>query len=836
MPGPQRQSSAHPIAGPFDPFLWGLGVRIAGERPGLFSTALWLKDGSNWVTPERNEVPPSVVCNSALPELSYYALDYRSPGARAAFHATERWAVIQPDAQHEWAYLFFHRPPDSGMSLNLPAEGGLVLDGAGYGEIRARILKGHGKGRPGVVHPREASSGRALGGGFGLFPGDTVSFAFDTPGAWPDCPVVMRYHLSRPGLFVRLTIDDKAVFEGELPVTSRHEAVKFDWYELGRLNLAPGRHILRLEAAHSARLPLSASFMLDCVYLSPFLNPTKQEACSFPQEVVLYGEHDTIFMERITPGTPTVAGLRTQGRIRLTDVAQALSEFDPENRGALGPANAPCAAVVLEPGAGLFAAWGQNRAEVNERLQEAGDTGIPEDLSGRASSIPGALPAAPACEIRAADITAASLLSGVVYPVPGSLSEVPFFRTGIDLLPLQAEGGWQAAALVPVDMSRALEAVSLILPRADEMGPLFQNGPSIPTQVFAVWEVFQQTGDVRVLKAFYPGLFRQFSDLAQNEREGFPAWTFRFSGNPLGERYPPAAHVAEKAPYPEYSSPATLGLLSAAAGLLETAAGLLGHSEEAALFAGACSHFTRLLTEEMYDEDAGYFSYIDEWKREHLRDRQGGNLNLGLEGVLPIGSGRLPLRIEEHLLDHLFDEQHLWRGFGFGSISRSASCYREEDDLIRPAWQWFLFKYLLWKGEAAKALNLARAFATAWLSAVAGCGYLPEALMPDRSPVGCAVGGSGLGLLFFSSLRLWGFVTAGLFTVLRDIERSERRLSFSVTEAHPHRQSSILVCLPDGNYRVRAGDEEGLAEAVDGVLVLIMQSGPEPTPVVITPL
>ena len=135
--------------------------------------------------------------------------------------------------------------------------------------------------------------------------------------------------------------------------------------------------------------------------------------------------------------------------------------------------------------------------------------------------------------------------------------------------------------------------------------------------------------------------------------------------------------------------------------ILRHASALLGLGEEArydediASLGGALQKYA-------WDETAGYFGYVthgaDGTPDGILRDENGVNFNMGLDGAEALLAGICTPKQEETLAAHIMDPARMWTDCGISTVDRTAPYYRVDGYWNGAVWmphQWFVFLAML---------------------------------------------------------------------------------------------------------------------------------------------
>lgn len=351
---------------------------------------------------------------------------------------------------------------------------------------------------------------------------------------------------------------------------------------------------------------------------------------------------------------------------------------------------------------------------------------------------------------------AATVLTNVVYPIYMRRQYVRHFAPGRWWDSLYTwDSGMIGLGLTEVDPASAEDCLGAYLTGpGDPHSAFLHHGTTVPTQQYLAAELLSRQGRGRFAH-WYPGLREQYRFLAGEHPESrtrMPTGLlnpFAYFYNSGGwDDYPAQAathrrglaesvcpmvttsHVirvakllllatAEVADTPDVSEAEAerpLSMPSGVGGVTWPEAlqdDVAGYAEDIARMSSA--------VQQCWDPDAGYFGYArhtsDGTFAGLLRDDDGVNLNMGLDGVYPLVAGACAPSHIEALLEKLFDPDHLWTDIGLSTVDRSAPYFDLNGYWNGQVWvahQWFLFKAMLDLGRAELAQRIADSVLKVW--------------------------------------------------------------------------------------------------------------------------
>lgn len=416
-------------------------------------------------------------------------------------------------------------------------------------------------------------------------------------------------------------------------------------------------------------------------------------------------------------------------------------------------------------------------------------------------------------------VTAAAYTT-ICYPQDLLAERVKHFAPGAFFPTLYLwDAGIQSLGLASHDPQHALENVNVYLPPLDDPKPVILHGSVLPTQIFAWWEIYQQTNDSQVLAALYPKIRRYYRFMAGKENSQMDPfgtgllcpWAY-FYNSAGWDDYPAQAHVADQGLGQKVSPVANTAYTIRAARLLALAAEILGRENDSGEYQADVNRSSEALHTFSWDRESGYFGYVVDETKAHLKAPDGSNFNRGLDGVSPLVAGLPAGDVRQRLIDNCTDPTRLWTDLGLSTVDQSASYFSTAGYWNGAVWiahQWFFFKAFLDCGEFDLARRLAKQVASAWKNAVAQHrGQTFEALHISTR--------RGIGTPHFNALSLPvvplyqavlepGHLTAGFDTVRRNTKFSpeDRRLEAEIANPLRPGPAGVLAVMDrPGTYEI----------------------------------
>ena len=291
------------------------------------------------------------------------------------------------------------------------------------------------------------------------------------------------------------------------------------------------------------------------------------------------------------------------------------------------------------------------------------------------------------------------------------------------------DSGFIGLALLDLDFTRAVENLNAYLSTKDNTTNAFVlHGTPLPMQIFLLFELWNRSCNLEMLKHFYPRVKRMYDYLAGHTagsktrshcNEPFICTWDYFYNSGGWDDYPPQW---ERFTYPEKYNviPAisSSGIIRAAK-LLKLLAQVLG--EETDIYDKDIEELTNSLQKYSWDEECGYFSYVNIDKDGNpdgfFRYVDGSNYNMGLDGTSPLIADAVTLEQKNILWEKVQSKEHLWTNAGISTVDISASYYTPDGYWNGCVWmphQWLLWKAALNDGMGKFAEKIAKTALNLW--------------------------------------------------------------------------------------------------------------------------
>ncbi|MEW5956191.1 MAG: hypothetical protein AB1801_00585 [Chloroflexota bacterium] len=657
---------------------------------------------------------------------------------------------VQNLALHAAAWLNF--PPKETNSnealqmcrLDLPP-GGVWVDALNYHTLQTIRIEpqanltydGHIRGE---IREHGFVNGVGLGQGFGLEPGDRVSYRFTVAQARPKVCLLLRYRLKQ-GSLLRLKLSGLV----ETVIELKGDGVLTN-YRLGLTNVPPGEVGLTLTSAGGAAIELDGLALLppgeaDAIRFVPVVWNPRPEWLAGPrpaETLILKYEHVDNFYGLAWGAQPSV--LR---QFLCQDLDWVMRNRVHEHVATTLPGpgeghftNVLMQPIFLEPHTerviyGLVCAGSQE--EVYRQLA-AFDPTSPEwaplfEQAGRKTS--DSLSPKPSGKTYrfSQERMAATVATNIVYPVRTRGTWIRHYTPGRWWDSLYTwDSGFIGLGLLELDTDRAIDTLNAYLTEPGERDAAFiHHGSLVPTQFYLFHELWNRTQSPELLAYFYPRL-QQYHRLMAGRLGSsttrslksnlLKTWDYFYNSGGWDD-YPPQVYVHRNKLEDRVTPVVTTAHVIRTAKFMRMAGLTLGldtaeYDEDIALLGEALHHYA-------WDEDTGYFSYVrhDEQGRpvDILRHASGQNFNRGLDGASPLVAGVCTPAQEQRLVAHLMSERELWTDYGITAVDRSAAYYRSDGYWNGAVWmahQWFMWRALLDLGRAGDAHRIARTALEVW--------------------------------------------------------------------------------------------------------------------------
>ncbi len=285
------------------------------------------------------------------------------------------------------------------------------------------------------------------------------------------------------------------------------------------------------------------------------------------------------------------------------------------------------------------------------------------------------------------------------------------------------DSGMIALGLLSVDEKRAMECLhAYCMPENDPHTPYLQHGSPLLTQILAFKELLD-LGRLELCRTLYPGLRQGYSYLASlPEADSLKTGLVRtwkiFYNSGGWDDYPPQGALFRRKLMGSAAPVISTSFLILIAKILSLAAGAIGYEEHQKKYEEDVQRFSSAL-QYAWDEETGYFAYtLYDAEGEltgFLRDENGAQLNMGLDGIYPLIAGECTDHQRECMLRNI--TEGMLTPFGVSAVDTRAPYFSRSGYWNGSVWmphQWILWKALLGAGEYQLANRIARTALDLW--------------------------------------------------------------------------------------------------------------------------
>jgi Glycogen debranching enzyme len=322
-------------------------------------------------------------------------------------------------------------------------------------------------------------------------------------------------------------------------------------------------------------------------------------------------------------------------------------------------------------------------------------------------------------------------LTNVVYPIYAKRAFIKHRTPGRwwDCL-YTWDSGFIGLGLLEIDAAQAAENLEAYLTEEDDGEAAFMHhGSPVPVQFYLFLELWNKTGKLEYLRAFYPKLRHYYRFLAGKGGGSTTAslasgllktWDYFYNSGGWDD-YPPQVEVHARRAEARIAPVITSSQVIRCAKILRQAALAQGLDLDIAEYEADIDRLTRAIQDSAWDGASGYFGYVehDDSGRPMgiLRHESGANFDMGLDGAYPLIAGVCTREQEERLLASLSSPDALWTAVGITTIDRRAPYYRIDGYWNGAVWmahQWFFWKTMLDLGRGDFAFEIARTALESW--------------------------------------------------------------------------------------------------------------------------
>ncbi len=303
-------------------------------------------------------------------------------------------------------------------------------------------------------------------------------------------------------------------------------------------------------------------------------------------------------------------------------------------------------------------------------------------------------------------------------------------------LPYSWDGGFIALGMASFVPDTALKQIRYFFADKNLDYPLLYCGSPVPTQIYALWDIFSSTRDLSVLAKSFSGAKRMYDfylgrtpgSLVNAGNDGLLS-TYAYCYN-LGiddhpiQRWGEHNNITRQGLY----SIILMTQILRIAKIMRNIAFLIDKSDDVKQFSSDIERLTSIIDGDMWDEEGNLYCWL--YKSEN------GIKPLFLDGCagdrsictfLPLFSGLCSHKRE--LLDHMLDPDRFLTESGISSVDMRAGYYDPHgywNGGIWPVMQWYVWRGLLEAGELETAREVAEKILSTWNYGFKSNHYLGE--------------------------------------------------------------------------------------------------------------
>ena len=453
---------------------------------------------------------------------------------------------------------------------------------------------------------------------------------------------------------------------------------------------------------------------------------------------------------------------------------------------------------------------------------------------------------------------AATVLTNVVYPVRTRGTWIRHGTPGRwwDCL-YTWDSGFIGLGQVELDLARAVDTLNAYVTEPGEQDAAFiHHGSAVPTQFYLFLELWNRTQDPALLVYFYPRLqqYHRFmagrlgsSTTRTHQSNLLRTWDYFYNSGGWDD-YPPQVYARNHGLYPTVTPVITTSQVIRTAKILRMAA--LALDLPTTEYDEDIATLTHALQEHAWDEEAGYFSYVEHDAAGRpigfLRYAGGANFNMGMDGASPLVAAACTPAQDARLAAALMAPERMWCRFGLSTVDQSAPYFRDDGYWNGSVWmahQWFFWKTLLDMGQADAAHRIAQTALDLWRHEVDETYNCMEHFVV-RSGRGAGwhhFGGLSSPVLnWYSAYHRPGRLTTGLDVWVESLAQAvdQGRLTATLSLHGPaHRTPVIIAAMaPQGSYTATwNGAPVAASERYPGVLEIQLPAGRVNGQLIVTP-
>ena len=402
------------------------------------------------------------------------------------------------------------------------------------------------------------------------------------------------------------------------------------------------------------------------------------------------------------------------------------------------------------------------------------------------------------------NIMSATTLTNVVFPTYCRGEYIRHNTPGRNWDSLYTwDSGFIGMGLSTIDRKRAEDCLNAyLMPLDNTDSPFVLHGTPLPTQILLYAELVNKSSDTELAKRFYPrvkAMYSYFSKQKNNTASGiFSLWHLFYNSGGWDD-YPTQKYLHELKKEESISPVVNTAFTILCAKILAPIARLVG--EDDSLFLEDVEFFSRALNEYAWDEESGYYGYVEhENGKISIFKNMGVNADMGMDGAYPYIVGASDEYRSKRILENI--KKGMMTDIGVSVVDTRAPYYSRSGYWNGSVWvphQWILWKALLDYGETDLATEIAEKALSLWERETSATYNCYEHFMIENGRGAGFHQFSGLStpvLMWFESYYKPYSVTSGFCTLVSDKKRNENGLSFKLSSTA--KAPTVIVCLEEG--------------------------------------
>lgn len=353
------------------------------------------------------------------------------------------------------------------------------------------------------------------------------------------------------------------------------------------------------------------------------------------------------------------------------------------------------------------------------------------------------------------------LLYNVNYPINLFGKDSAYFvPSKFFSIPYSWDSGLDAVGMASFAPELALEQAAFFLADEDCSFPFLYCGSPVPTQFYALWQVYQETCDVACLEKTYAGIKRMYDfyigrypGSLVNEHNDGRLSTYPYNYN-LGIDDHPIQRWAEENQVTKNGlySIILMAQMLRIARIMRNIAHLLKKCDDENVYSEDVAMLENVVEGEMWDEESGLYGWLMRKGQSVERVELGGSKgDMSACAFFPLFSGQVTHK--DRLIQILKDKERFLTPFGISSVDMGAPYYNPNgywNGGIWPVMHWFIWRGLLEAGELEVARDVAERIMRTWQDSFDKGHYLGEHFMIAKEEMNGAPNFGGLSAILIN--------------------------------------------------------------------------------------